>query len=422
MKTNSVVVLLLTSMLIQSHSAHAQLAVSSESIDGNISVQLLLGTIQKSAGDALEIARNSGDYRLFKNTVELKSILDAWENANPGLKDKAYKTLKKPQQEFVEGVHSASKKLEKNSGDAQPVLEIISKLENQAVIDASILNGKPAIFSYAPRILTPEMKGNIFFTIRGINFKKVKPRIRLPNKKLARRMSLTNREAVFSIPASVFKFDRSKAGIARLTFSYLSSKKTRKQTEISVLLLPQMLAEFTLQINTRDTVRDIWEGSRQFYWAGDTESKILSQGPHDNGWRIMASSLKQGRVWGQAGKGCSLASSDERGFAIEVRLDVTEKGVKGSATPNQYCEWHWKETFDRQVITPQEPINGNLNWSQNLSLPLPINTAGLLLQVMTWNGNAHAITGSFTEPFFEVIKSEEVLEIRPRLPDDLNVP
>jgi len=37
-----------------------------------------------------------------------------------------------------------------------------------------------------------------------------------------------------------------------------------------------------------------------------------------------------------------------------------------------------------------------------------------------WNGNEFAITSSQTEPFFDVVKSENVLEIKPRIPDDLN--
>ena len=420
MNKNAVVVILLTLFLVCSHSVYAQFAVSPESIDGDTSTATLLENIGKFVSDTIDSAENSGNYLLFKSATELKSITEAWKKANIDLSDKAYKTINKSQQEFIEGAHTAAKKIEQNNDAQQQVPAIIAKLENQAITDGTILHGKPAIFSYMPRVLYPGMERSVSFTIRGINFKKASPRIELPNRKFARRISLSNQEAVFSIPLSAFQFDRSKAKLANLKFSYLRTKKKRERTDISLLLLPETLGSFSLQIKTRDNVHDIWEGSRQFYWAGLTESKTLSQGPHDKGWRIMPSSLRQGRVWGTAGKGCSIASNEERGFAIEVRLDVTKKDLKATESPNQYCEWHWKETFDRQVINPQEPINGNISWSKNIRLPLPINTASILLQVTMWNGAEYTINGPQSEPFFDVIELDDILEIKSKLPGDLN--
>lgn len=419
MKKNVVVVILFTLMLIRGQCVCAQFGVSQMSFDRDTTVAVLLENIHKVVNDILSSAEQNGDYTLFKSGTKLKGIIDSWEKANSDLSDRAFKTLDQSQQQLLSTAYVAAEKLNQDEEAQQQALTIITEFSNQAISDASLFHGKPVVLSYAPRIYYPGMEKVVSFTILGANFKKANPRIKLPNGKLAKRVSLSNREVVFSIPLSVFNFDRSKAKLSDLKFGYLSSPKKREWIEIPVLQLPQTLAELTLQIRTEDTVRDIWEGSRQFYWAGHGESKILSQGPHDQGWRIMPSSLQQGRVWGAGGKGCSLASNDERGFAIEVRLDVAHR-LKSGESPSQYCEWQWKEYFDRQVIGAQQPINRDITWLRQISVPLPINAASILLRVIMWNGNEFAITSSQTEPFFDVVKSENVLEIKPRIPDDLN--
>ncbi|MGY6275417.1 hypothetical protein [Methylomonas sp. MgM2] len=418
-KTATIFILIMLTC-IRSHGASAQLNIAPELIARDASVAGLLEDIRLSVNGVVDLAENDGNYRLFKSGTELKSITDTWEKANNGFEDKVYLALDKPQRQFVEVAYVAAEKLMQDSDSQNQASMMVSELTTLADSNATLFHGKPAVFSYAPRIIYPGVSSAVEFKIRGINFKKADPRIKLSDGKFARRISLSNREAVFSIPLSHFEFDRTKAKLSNLEFGYLSSKKKREWVVLPVLQLPQTLAEFTLQVKTRDSVRDTWEGSRQFYWAGRGESKILSQGPHETGWRIMPASLQQVRVWGEAGKGCSIASNDERGFAIEVRLDAGKKGSNAGEHPYQACEWQWIEYFDRQIISPQAPINGYLTWSERISLPLPVNSASIVLRAAMWDGSEYAISGSQTEAFLEVVKSEDLLEIIPRIPADLN--
>lgn len=395
-------------------------APATNSIDKGSHAAVLLKYIRVAINDAMDMDRNTGNYQLFKTGTELKSIMDTWQNANPAIGDKTHGALETAQQIFIADAYAAAKQLNQDTATQMEAAAMIDHLASQSSVDTGIFAGNPALFSYAPRIVHPGMNGVLSFTIQGANFLKAKPRIILPNGKSAFRVSLSNHEAVFSVPFSIFKFDQVKSGFAKLRLSYLNSMKKRVSTDISVLQLPQKFSDFTLQIKTQDTVRDTWEGIRQFYWAGQEQSKTLSQGPHENGWKIMAASLRQGQVWGDAGKGCTVAANSEYGFAIEIRHDAVKTGMSPGASPYQYCEWHWKEYFDRQVITEQPPVVGQLNWLEKVSLPLPQNTASTLLVIKTWDGVERAITGSKTEPFFQVVDAENLLEIKPKLPDDLN--
>lgn len=420
MKKAAAVIVLMAFAMLNSMGVAAAPAIATNPIDKQSHAAILVKYIRVAINDAMDTDRNIGSYRLFKTGTALKSIMDTWQNANPAIGEKTYGALEAAQQSFIADAYAAAKQLNQDTATQIDAAAMIEHLAEQSSADAAIFQGNPALFSYAPRIVHPGMNGVLSFTIQGLNFRKAKPRIILPNGKAAFRVSLSNHEAVFSVPSAIFKFDQLKPGFATLRLSYLNSKKKRASTDISVLQLPQKFSDFTLQVKTQDTVRDTWEGNRQFYWAGQEQSKTLSQGPHDNGWKIVTASLRQGKVWGEAGKGCSVAANSESGFAIEIRHDAVKTDSSPGTSPYQYCEWHWNEYFDRQVITDQPPVVGQLNWLENVMLPLPQNTASTLLVMKTWDGIERTITGSRTEPFFQVVDTGNVLEIKPKIPDDLN--
>ncbi len=420
MKKTAVIAILLTFTALHSVRVYAEPAITTGSVDEGTNTAILLGGIRNFINDAINNARNTGHYLLFKSGTELKSMIDTWEKANPTLIDKTFRELDTSQQKFLTGANIAAKKLNQDAAAQKDAATMIAELANQTVADAGIFDGKLALFSYSPRIAYPGMRKSISLIIRGINFNKANPRITLPNGKSASRVSLSKQEAVFSVPTSVFKFEPSKAGFSRLKLSYLTSKKKRESTDIAVLQLPKKIGDFALQIRARDTVRDIWEGMRQFYWSGRNESKIQSQGPHDSGWKMITSSLRQGRAWGEAGKGCFIASNNEQGFAIELRVGAISTDLDQDALGYQYCEWHWKEYFERQVINEQPPISGQINWSKDITLSFPVNTVSLILRVKTWGGIERAITGSHEEPFYRVVDKGDFLVIKPQIPADLN--
>lgn len=420
MKITVVIAILLMFAVFHNGRVCAEPAIGTATIEEGTGTAPLLNSIRNLIDGAIDKARNTGNYLLFKSGTELKSIVNTWEKANADLTDKTFQELDKPQRKFLTDATISAEKMNQNAVRQKEAATKIAELASQALADDGIFKGRLALLQYSPRIAYPGMSKIVYFTIRGINFDKTNPRITLPNGKPASRVSLSNQEAVFSLPSSHFKFEPLKAGFANLKLSYVNPKKKRERTDITILQLPQKIGDFRLQIKTKDTMRDVWEGMRQFYWSGRNESKVLSQGPHDNGWKMIVSSLRQGRVWGDAGKGCFVASNNEQGFAIEVRIGAVKAGVSPNAPGYQYCEWHWKEYFERQVINEQPPIRGQITWSKETSIAIPSNTEGMILRVKTWDDIERAITSSQSEPFFRVVKSGKFLVIKPQIPADLN--
>lgn len=395
---------------------------------------VLINSIRTLINDAIDKAQNTGNYLLFKNGTELKSVIDTWEKANSTLLDKTFRELNDSQRRFFSEANSSAQKLNQDVTAQMEAATKIAELLNQTLADVRIFDGGLALFRYAPRIVYPGMTGEISFTVRGVNFDDADPQLTLQNGNTAKRVSLSKQEAVFVIPSSAFSYQPEATSFAKLTLSYLNpsdgffgrladffnGRKERRSTEIAVMQLPQQLGTYVLQYRTRDTIRDTWDGEREFYWSGRDESRIETQGPHDNGWRMDIASLHQGRVWGEAGRGCYVQSNNEHGFAIEIRVGRISTILNPNAPGYQHCIWHWKEYMERQVINDQPPSNGKIGWTNDIPITLPANRESFVLRIRTWSGLERAIAGSQTEPFYQVSETGNTVIIRPQIPNDLN--
>ncbi len=434
MKKPAIIAVIIAVIAFTCPPLRAEPIITAGAIVEGASTALLLNSIRDLINEAIDKAQNTGNYLLFKSGTELKSVIDTWEKANTNLLDKAFRELNESQRKFFADANASAQKLNQDVAAQMEAATKIAELANQTVADVRIFDGSLALFRYSPRIAFPGMSEQVSFTIRGVNFDKADPQITLPNGELASRVSLSKQEAVFSVPSSVFSFEPLKTGFAKLKLSYLNpsggifssisdlfqGRTKRETTDIAVMQLPKKLGEFSLQTKTRDTVRDIWNGRREFYWSGRNDARTETQGPHDNGWRIIISSLHQGQVWGEAGRGCHVVSNNEHGFAIEIRVGVIRKGLNLNAPGYQHCIWHWQEYLDRQVMNDQPPINGEITWSKDVALALPANKESMLLRVKLWAGIERVITGSQTEPFFRVVEAGSSLVIQPQIPADLN--
>lgn len=413
--------------------AEAEVAAAGIILESAGTASLLQG-IRGLVNDAIDKAQNTGNYLLFKGATELKSVIDTWEKANTNLLNKAFRELDDSQRKFFADANSAAQQLNKDVASQVEAATKITELANQTVADVRIFDGNLAVFRYSPRVVYPGIAPTVSFTVRGINFDDADPNLTLPNGEVAKRVSLSKQEAIFSLPTSVFSHAEQQSSFAILKLSYLnpnggffgsiaeffSGRKNLQTTEIAVMQLPQKLGEYSFVSKTRDTVQDSYDGQREFHWSGRNDTRSFPQGPHDNGWTIQISSVHQGKTWGRAGRGCHLISNNQHGFAIEVRTGVIRETLNPNAPGYQHCIWHWKEFKDREVINEQPADTGALTWSQDTPLSLPQNVDGFLLTVKTFNGIQRAITGSQTEPFYRVVEAGSALVIQPQIPNDLN--
>ena len=394
----------------------------------------LINSIRTLINDAIDKAQNTGNYLLFKSGTELKSVIDTWEKANANLLNKAFQELNDSQRRFFSEANSSAQKLNQDVAAQMEAATKIAELANQTVADVRIFDGGLALFRYAPRIVYPGITGEIVFTVRGINFDDADPQLSLQNGIPTKRISLSKQEAVFVIPSSAFSYQPQATSFAKLTLSYLNpadglfgriadsfrGRKERRSTEIAVMQLPEQLGTYVLQHRTRDTTRDTWNGAREFYWSGRGDSRTETQGPHDNGWRMVIAALHQGRVWGEAGRGCHLLSNNEHGFAIEIRVGTIRTLRNPNGPGYQHCIWHWQEYIERQVINDQPPANGVIGWTSDIPFTLPANRESFVLRIKTWHGLERAIAGSQTEPFYQISEAGNTVIIRPQIPSDLN--
>lgn len=427
-------VLLTFISVVPPSSLYAEPVVTTATIVGSVSTALLINNIRTLLNDAMDKAQNTGNFFLFKGATELKSAIDTWEKANANLLDKAFQDLNESQRKFFADANATAQNLNQDVSiqmeDAKKVAETVA----QIVADIRIFDGHLGLFRYSPRVVYPGMPESQSFIFRGVNFDEADPQLILPNGETATRVSLSKQEAVFSVPTAAFNYHDTNTSLAKLKFSYLNpsdgflgtiadffqGRTKRDTTDISVMQLPQVLGNYALYSKTKDTVREEWTGERQFHWSGRDESRTENQGPHDNGWRIIISSLHQGKVWGEAGNGCHILSNNEHGFSVEIRVGTIRKLFDPNAPGYQHCIYHWKEYIERQVINEQATKAGEIKWTKDEPFELPVNKESFQLKITLFNGIERSIFGSQTEPFYKVVESGKNLVIQPQIPNDLN--
>ena len=387
---------------------------------------------------AIDKAQNTGNYLLFKAGTELRSTIDTWERANSNLLNKAFRELNNSQRQFFANAEALATKINRDGQEQVEGIRQVAELINQTAQDVRIFDGSLGLFRYAPRIVYPgikgDSKGELTFTVRGVNFDRADPQLVLPDGKHAKRITLLRQEAVFKVPATVFTFQPTDTSYATLSFTYLnptpgvlggvqdffSGRKNRATTQIAVMQLPQVLGTFTLQSRTRETIRTVKDFERVFSWTGRNESKVWNQGPHDNNWRIIISSLQNRGEWGEAGKGCSVINNNEHGFSIEVRTGKVRKGFNPDGPGYQNCRYTWQEFIDHEAIRDQPVQPGQLTWTADVPLVLPDRVAGYLMTFRTWHGLERTTAATLVQNFYEIVEQNNTVILRPQIPNDLN--
>ncbi|MES3709124.1 hypothetical protein QC590_12880 [Pseudomonas putida] len=409
-------------------------AVAAGAIAEGASTTVLLQGIRSLINDSLNKAQNTGDYLLFRAGTELKSVIDTWEQANTNLLNTAFHNLDESQRKFFADANAAAMKLNRGVADQMEAATKIAELMNQTVQDVDIFNGGLALFRYSPRIAYPGMGDDVSLTLRGVNFDDADPQIRLPSGAMAKRVSLTKQEAVYSIPASEFTFQPARPSFAPLQVVYHNPSKdffgkvgdffkgrsNKVSTDIAIMQLPQKLGEYHLVAKKIITDKQTVSREREFHHSGRNEEKAFPQNPHANGWLIDVASIREVRQWGESGNGCHPLTKTPHGFAIEVRVGVIRTLTNPNAPGYQHCIFTWNEYLEAPAVSTLAPVSGSISWQQDVPLELPENKDSFLLKIKTWGGTERAMAGSQDERFYRVVEAGRSLVIQPQIPADLN--
>ncbi|UUM26357.1 hypothetical protein NQU59_11660 [Acinetobacter colistiniresistens] len=401
---------------------------------GAASVSLTLNGIKEMVSDSIDKGQNAGDYLLFKGGTELKSVISSWEAANKNLLDKSFSELNESQRKFINNLNATATQLNSDVTDHAETALRITELANQSIQDLRVFDGNLGLFRYSPRIAYAGLPQDINFIIRGVNFDKADPKLVLPSGKEAKRVSLTRQEAIYTFSSNEFKFDDTKSSFTTLKLKYLApsnsfwgklkdkfdGRTSIQTTEISILQLPIKLGDFTVSYKTIENLKETWDGSGVFHYSGKNTSHIQNQGPHDNGWKIVISSLKKVKEWGQAGKSCTVESINEYGFSIRIDVGVIINFPSIYADAYQHCLYNWQEFKESQYVKDSPEIAGRLRWNVDSAVSLPENLKSFKLFVNTWDGKSKIFNGTKTETFYSIEESNGLLVIKPKIPKDLN--
>lgn len=404
------------------------------SIAGSASVGLTLESIKGLVEDSIDKAQNTGDYLLFKGSTELKSVISTWESANKNLIDKTFSELNDSQRKFFNDLNATAQQLNSDIGNHLETTTQIAELTSQIVQDVKIFDGGLALFRYSPRIVYKEMPKNVIFTIRGVNFDKADPQLILPSGNNAKRVSLTKQEAIYTFSNNEFKFKENESEFTNLKLQYLSpsdtligkiddvirGRKQLKRTEISLLQLPENIGNYTISYTVTEELKEFWKGQHQFHHSGRNSDTTQNQGPHDNGWKMVISSVTKTKEWGEAGHGCQIATNNEFGFSIYISVGKISTLLNPNAPGYQHCIYTWQEYKDykNELILPE--IYGQLKWNTDSAIVIPDNKKSLKLTINTWDGKTKIFNGTATDSFFSIQESNNLILIKPKIPKDLN--
>lgn len=426
--------ILLTLITINPVKTNSEPVTIITSIVGSASVGATLQGISGLVEDSIDKAQNTGDYLLFKSATELKSVISTWESANQNLLDKTFNELNESQRIFFNNINATANQLNSNVENHLETATRIAELANQSVQDIRIFDGGLGLFRYSPRIVYSGIPEDVTFIIRGVNFDKADPKLVLPSGGNANRVSLTRQEAVFVFSKDEFKFNDIKAEFTNLKLEYLApsdsvfgkikdtfrGRKTIKSANISILQLPNNLGNYSLTYKTKESHKEIWSGERQFHHSGRNSSATFNQGPHDNNWKMIISSLGKAREWGRAGKGCSVVTNNEYGFSIKIQVGVIRELFNPNAPGYQHCIYRWQEFTEYQQEKEFPELNGRLKWEIDSAIALPENLKSFKLNISTWDGKTRVFNGSASETFYKIDESKDLLIIKPQIPKDLN--
>lgn len=392
-------------------------------ITGAVTTKVALDDFQKRINETISRAENAGDYVVFRNATELKAIVDSWEKANKNLIDTAFDRLDNSQRKFINDARSTAQELQAGIETNMESATKIAELANQSVADLKIFDGQLALHRYAPRVIHPAMDGTIMFKIRGINFDKNDPRLFLPNGKEAKRETVLKQEAIYSVPRSAFPADSSVPKSGKMILTYVHRTPWYRKNEITtvplqIMLLPKILGTYDLSGTERTTSSTSVEKSEVFGMSGQNTERNFNKGPHDNGWKIRISSVREIRQWGRSGRGCRINFAQEQGFSIQVRVGHRPP-FHGNA--DQYCEFAWTEFLETVSTSNSKQQNGTISWMEDTPLTLPSQRTGYLLKVKSLNSITRSYaTSSNSENFYEIQEAGDTLIIKPKIPHDLN--
>jgi len=424
----------------------------------------VLAALGPTIDDAIEKAGNEGNYVVFRAASEVKLVIEALRLAGDDLLEKSFSELNNSQQNLFQNLQQLNQDFDANL--TSQITEIRASVDQIQQISNDWRFADPTVLRVGPDVLAPKDSGEFFISVQGLSLDRANPQIAIYDAPMSR-VSLTQNEAVFVVPADHFNFDQYKTELwpSIITLSYevcgwlgwLSGCEIETvEFETAFMTLPKIVAQVEVSSTRLEETR-VFEANERYnqfgYSTGDQtrrKCRKFTQSPHAPNWFIDVDSIVSRSVsrdcpanlssflsvgmfatCPQTGKynepaqfgrngSASIREKTATGFVVEA----CAKGYMSGLTPKsgeRRINVFWREykLEDARVDNPSN--NGDLEWGRFLEWQYPLKTEAVSVSVRTFDGRVLPFTGNGSDKFISVDwnAGTKQLVIRAKQPSDV---
>lgn len=384
---------------------------------------------------------NRADYSIAKASIQALGIIDAWEEANSNLLDKAFEKLDNTSKNLFSNMFSLINEVDATISTNLEKSQRITENANQ--ISESIIGSEKRSFilRYSPMVINPAKKDSILVRLRGVNLEKSKPIITLPNNSVAKAKIIGPQEINFWLPLSSLLRSSNASNINEIKIKHITRDGSRfiffpkyKEVEriIMVSTLPTEVGSYNLtgkrKLNKEERKTHTVDMGR-FKAKNKTINKVAKP-PSGYKWDLRQginshrnfSIVSTGR--GEAGRCKKIIwnGSNEHAVIGSARLDQIRQ-IRG-------LQIRWRDGYKHcgikgpiyriiPTVTDIEPVSGKINWNKDEIINLPSGTSEFNLTIKLYNGKTKVITNTFSDGIISVTKDSNRLIIRTKIPSDI---
>ena len=407
--------------LMGRHSGEAQVAEFAGSVLTKMAVQEVLSGLN----GVIDKARNDGAYMVAVAAMEAKGAIEAWEKANGRLMDKAFSQLDQASRDNFNRA-----RLLIASADTS-MKERLDTASNLMVLSSQVVNSIPGnkqvyVLRYRPIIVPPNARSSFTMRVQGTNLDKADLKLQVAG---STRNVVGPTEVVLTIPTGKLAYSDDKMTLNSLPLemkvpkdSFLGwlGQKDLLQRQVPVFTLPAQIGTYEVKIkrSVDKRVQKEWTVDLGQFKATNARVYKVAKPPAGWFWDLEKPSAKiQGN--GEAGRceGVDLNGSSRDGLSFFAHLDqikeLTKRGpgyVDCSVTGTIY------QMVKEDVIN--EAVTGQLNWLEDVSIPFPADMTAVDFKMRTFDGRTVELGAAGSDQFFELIKEQNRLIIKPRVPSD----
>lgn len=405
----------------------------------------VLGGITRKAEGVIDHARDAADFLAQRIGEEALAVIKSWKEANSQLLDKAFSGIDEEQRTLFNQMDKTLSRLEQDKTMAIRDAQNITAIWSGVLKNIPGVNHDPEVLTYYPRVMLPIGEPSIRMHVIGPKLASATPKVTADDKAVAVEKS-AEQELLFPLDRSQLKFESDVPRFARFKLELHKSLSTwynpltwgrveTIQRDMVVQLLPQQMAHYIIKPTVVVTTTETASGTQDVGGRGeDSTFRNTVVVPPDmkvKGWLIDVDKLLASRNFQQLdGDGGSSCTGVERNsiappeapdhFTFDLQLGKNRDAFH-SWDAHQNCRVTIPMIRSVNTNKESDPIEGDLNWTDDKRVVLPANTVSYEMSLKMFNGRKYITTDKTSDPFGVVdIQRDKLVAVlfRPTTPND----